>query len=455
MSSRRGLAIVPIVILFLATNLTLISLPLPASIDTVSQEKWGNFALVNSITSLYSENMTDYPPFYLYAFYFNAWLNHQLNPRNLTAQGEPRGPSYAFISKLIPISCNLLTGLVLFLTLRKRDLNWALVAASLYLFNPAIMFNTSYWGQVDSSYTLFILLSLKFLTDRHYLLSTAFASVAVLTKVQSLFFLPVLAFGLISGPRPKQLLQSISGGLLVVLVVLSPFLTVITSIASTLSRNFGQYPYATVNALNLWFLLFSYHFPEYMQSQSDALTYLGISLKMAGYIILGTFTVLVLYQLRREKLSLALGATSLAFATFMLPTEIHERYLFPFFALFLMIPAVKRTQIAVYGILTITYLVNLMLVLNFDGFYLTFGLVRILLIKSIGYWSLDTVTYAIAGINVAAFAYFVATGVFRSLIGNIKCDISRIDARLREITRLTISYPRSFESSKRPNTVMS
>lgn len=389
--------ILPIILVFLATNLTLISLSHPvysgaASVysDVIAQEKWGDYALEHSIASLYEKNMTDYPPLYLYALYFNAWLNYQIS-RNHSGSAAPGTYWYVFISKVIPLFCNLLIGLLLFFALRRWNLNKAVVAAAVYLFNPAIALNTSYLGQVDSVYTVFVLLALVFLIDKKYFLSTLFAFVAVLTKVQAVFFLPILAVVLLVNLSAKKLLRLIVGALAFFLAIMLPFLGVIQNIVSTIIKNFGEYPYVTVNALNIWFVLFGYPVPYYVQAVRDTNTVLGISLRTWGYLLLGVYTAVVMYQVFKAPGNIAIGSASLAFASFMLPTEIHERYLFPFFALFLLTALEKRKYLSIYVSLTITYLLNMMLAMNLSNSYI--------------------LLYSVALVNVVVFAYFTFVGI--------------------------------------------
>jgi hypothetical protein len=227
-----------------------------------------------------------------------------------------------------------------------------------------------------------------------------------------------------------------AGNAIFVTATMFPFLGVLRNITSNMFSNFGQYPYVTVNALNFWFLLFSYGVPEYIQCMRDTYTVYGISLRMLGYLALATYTVLVMYQIRRDNKNLVLGSASLAFASFMLPTEIHERYLFPFFPLFLLIALDKREHIGVYTILTVTYLLNMMLVVNFSGFYLSFYFIQESLMTLGRYGLLDNVALAIAAINAIVFVYFSATGIFVPLIKNIRRRILLSGQRVVETLRL-------------------
>ncbi|MCA4135116.1 hypothetical protein [Arthrobacter sp. M4] len=68
------------------------------------------------------------------------------------------------------------------------------VAALLALFLPTVLLNASMWGQCDSIYTSFLLLSLKSVLKDDARGSWLWWAVAVSFKLQAVFFLPALVF---------------------------------------------------------------------------------------------------------------------------------------------------------------------------------------------------------------------------------------------------------------------
>jgi Gpi18-like mannosyltransferase len=111
----------------------------------------------------------------------------------------------------------------------------------------------------------------------------------------------------------------------------------------------------------------------------------------------GAVTAFSLYYLHKrshytQEVPVLFSAFVLLFAFFMLPTRIHERYLFPVFVvLALMLPFLKETR-PIYGVLTFTYFANLAYVLPFlnSGRNIPDG---------------DPFVWIIASINLAAFVY--------------------------------------------------
>jgi hypothetical protein len=112
---------------------------------------------------------------------------------------------------------------------------------------------------------------------------------------------------------------------------------------------YGEYAVTSVNAFNLWGL-YGLWIPD------------G-SLYIVGWALFGAFAVFTLYFLYKRfnasnEFLAIFGAFMLFFAFFMLPTRIHERYLFPAISvLALMFPFLKRTR-PFYAVLTATLLIN-------------------------------------------------------------------------------------------------
>lgn len=389
--------ILGLIILFLLVNLALFLKGFHEDIKWF--QYWGNIALQNGTPYLYSNYITDYPPFYLFVLKFNAWLN-----LNLFNNLDLLTPNYIFISKTIPTLCNLAIGILIYLYIQDKNYNQAFLASCLYLFNPAIIYDAAYWGQVDAVNTLFMTLSIIFLINKKYIYSTIFIILAVLTKVQSISLVPVVFTVIVLNCDFNKATKIILTAILTSFSVLFPFIITGTLplVIKNILNSVGRYPFVTVNSYNSWFLI-SPDAPDLSNTLSDSTHLYSISLKNIGFIFLAIYTLIVIYQLskRDDEETIILAATSMTFAFFMLPTEIHERYLFPFFALLSLIVLNSRKYTGVYIVLSITFLLNLMMI------------------------SLQSINIAlfIALINVAIFIYFTKIGICKDLFSNLKQDI--------------------------------
>lgn len=456
LEARAVCLLLLVIVAFLAVSLPLFPLTNHPYPDIVAQERWGAEALNNSVTYLYTNHSgvgIDYPPLYMYGLYFNAWLNYQL-----VHSVEPGSFSFGVVSKTIPLLCNLTIGILLFSWLRRKNAIAAIVGAALYLLNPAIIFDTSYVGQVDSVYTLFLFLTLRCLTGRKYFLSMLYASLAVLTKLQSLFLIPVVALVLITELAPKRLINVIMKDFAAITTVMLPFIVsgTLGFVTDTVLHSLNEYPHLSINAFNFWWPLGYYNvyyssiyysiISSWQFSLSDATEIFGLPLRTIALAVFAAFTALVLYQVRKDRGNMLLGSTSLAFAFFMLPTEIHERYLFPFFALIIPLALEKRRYLLVYVVLTVTYLANMLVVFTFEdtSMYINtmphslFYFVSMAMVMCV--WSLPMGLYefcfVISIVNSVIFLYFVRVGIFKRLTANLHQDLTRIILDRRQALRI-------------------
>ena len=125
---------------------------------------------------------------------------------------------------------------------------------------------------------------------------------------------------------------------------------------------YGGYPYTSLNAFNVW------AFHGFWESDSGRLLFLDFF--TVGWLLFGALTAFSLYHLSKglddkQDIRVLFTAFVLLFGFFMLPTRIHERYLFPVFSvLALTMPFIRDTK-KIYGVLSLTYLVNQAYVLSF------------------------------------------------------------------------------------------
>jgi len=299
----------------------------------------------------------DYPPFNVYIFWvfgsFAKWFS-LFGTR--------------FLVYLIKLPSNLFdtaTALIIFLFVRRKlDFKPSLMATSFYAFNPATIFNTSIWGQYDAIYTFFLILSLMFILNSKPKASVAAFTVAVLTKPQSIALAPLLALLIIRKRSWKLLITSTLVLAVTVLAVIAPlkWSNPIDFLVSIYLGGYGGYPYTSINAFNIWALGGFW--------KSDAQTFMFLDFFTIGWIMFGVLTAFSLYYLHKrldgsQEFLVLFSAFVILFEFFMLPTRIHERYLFPVFSvLVLMFPFLKKTR-PIYLVLTSTYLANQAYVISF------------------------------------------------------------------------------------------
>jgi Gpi18-like mannosyltransferase len=293
----------------------------------------------------------DYPPFNVYFFWGFGSLARVLSLSGTSAM--------TYVIKLLPNLFDTATAFLIFIFVRKRlDFKAAMFAAALYAFNPAVIFNAAVWGQFDAIYTFFLVLSLMLALASKPELSAVTFTLGILTKPQSVALLPLIAFLIFKKNGWRRLLTSILAGAATLFVIIIPFewSNPVTFLSNIYFGAYGGYEYTSVNAFNMWAL--------------GGLWVPDGNFFVLGWVLFGVFTAFTLYVLHKRfnasgELLVLFSAFMLLFGFFMLPTRIHERYLFPALSILALIfPFLKKTR-PIYGVLSFTFFVNQAYVLSF------------------------------------------------------------------------------------------
>lgn len=299
--------------------------------DTACFAAWAERMFQAGPMNFYSDTVfTDYPPGYMYLLYPVGAL------RSLF--GVEYGSALHLILLRLPaITCDMACGLLLYREARRLlDGLKPLLFTAVYLFHPAILLNSSVWGQVDSVYTLLLIFMCLSLIRRTALPAYASFCFGVLVKPQTLIFAPVLLMGFCDqvfqsgkGFSSKKLLQNLKAAvcsLLGMLLLILPF--GLENVLSQYLDTVGSYPYAAVNAYNFWGLLG-------LNWVSQDNVFLGLPYRFYGGAAIAAALVLVtLFWLSRRKLkseavNYPLLAALLMASVFVFSVRMHERYLYP------------------------------------------------------------------------------------------------------------------------------
>ncbi|MCM1216207.1 MAG: glycosyltransferase 87 family protein [Lachnospiraceae bacterium] len=278
------------------------------------------------------EVFTDYPPGYMYVLGIIGWLRSTLDIPYFSAL-------HLILLKLPAMVCDLICGWLLYREAGERySERQALFLCGAYLFNPVIILNSAVWGQVDSVFTLALLLLCLFLAKgRLFPAYLAFCG-GLLLKPQMLLFSPILLAGVADQAFPDGLsLRRLGRNLLYGLLSLGGFvcLCVPFGLENVWTQYFStveSYPYAAVNACNLWGMLG-------LNWVSQDVLFLGIPYKFYGYafillIVVMVFAMSLLHRENREKYPFL--AAVLILTLFVFSVRMHERYLYPGLALLLL-----------------------------------------------------------------------------------------------------------------------
>jgi dolichyl-phosphate-mannose-protein mannosyltransferase len=342
-----------VVMLLFSVLIRVLLFPIPgATNDFACFYGWFNTAAQYGPRVFYNMAWCDYAPFNVYIF----WAFGSV----AKAFSLFETPYMRHFIKVLPTIFDVATAFLIFAFVRKRfNFKTSLVTAAFYAFNPAVIFDSAVWGQVDAIYTFILLLSLMLLFKSKPKLSAVAFAIGLLTKPQSIALAPLLIFLILRKYGWRRLLMSLLTATATIFAVILPFewSNPITFLWNIYFGAYSGYGETSVNAFNVWALG--------GLRQPDTQLFFTV-----GWIMFGVATAFILYDLHNrldtsDELPILFAAFMLFFSFFMLPTRMHERYLFPALSvLALMLPFSKRIR-PLYVALTSTLLANMAAVLYF------------------------------------------------------------------------------------------
>lgn len=388
--------------------------------DMLLLQNWGNLAREAGLPSLYEgrppagfdRRTTNHPPLHPYLLAFDSWLSEKV-----FGDSTPLRPHSVAVWKLVPCLAHLGIGVLIYLSLRSRSgIRPAFLAAASYLFNPALVYSTACWGQADSIGAFLMLLSVLSLVRGRPAAALSALTLAVLAQLRSLVVLPVVGCALAAGYRAGRIAAALLAALALVLAVCFPYLAARRGpdVVRVLVSYPRMYPYASCGAYNLWYLARPH--ATLQTALGDTTRWAGAELRTIGLILFLGYLAFVLWRYGRNRDPL-LSAAALCFAFFMLPTQVHSRYLFPFLAFLALLLDRGRAYLLVYGLVSLGHLLNLMGQLPFRSdacfFYRGFQAFLDAVAARNGTLSLGV---AVSLVNCLAFAVFTSL-IARSGVG--------------------------------------
>ena len=352
--------------------------------DIAAFQAWaGNLAAEGPFGFYERDFFHDYTPGYLYVL----WV--------VGIVGSFAG-GIGDLIKVPPIIADLVIGYLVYSMIielggRQRIALFGMVLA---IVNPISWFDSVAWGQVDSFGVVFVLLGLREVWRDRPERAAIYTVIAAIVKPQLgilVFLVAVVTIRRALWPagghgdpartgRPRTILTTGFAGFATAVVLSIPFgLTPIGLIEQVVLAG-GGYPYVTVNAYNPWALVMSDTGASLAgtgQWACDALvsaSTCGAGVAMIGplpAIVVGTgallsgFAVILAFVARRpDRLTVLVGLALLALAFYMLPTRVHERYDYPFFALGAILAAVSVRWRIAYLVLSVATFANMYVVLT-------------------------------------------------------------------------------------------
>lgn len=351
----------------LAVRLLLINLP-GFQIDVNAWFAWAIRLNQVGFTNFYSDQIwTNYTPGYLYILGILGFIKNLLHMSD---------SNFVLLLKFPSIGAEIILGLLVYRQVAKKSLVWATVAASFILFNPAFLFNSAVWGQIDGLLTLMLVISVYFLDQKKFILSSILLGLGFLIKPQAIALLPLFTLFFLKNKSIKNLLQLTLPFSLTVFLLSLPFFInqPFSGIPNLFFKMVSDYPYTSLFAYNFWGVI-GFWIP-------DSQLWNGLTYQTWGYILLASYwTAIGYFYFSKEnsptvyfkkKLSVYTLATLATLGFFFLPTRVHERYLYPAIVFLILFAIIYKSRllVALTGILSLLHLLNLYYVyVYYNEFY--------------------------------------------------------------------------------------
>lgn len=173
------LYILIIILIGIALVLRLLLVPF-TNYDTDGYFRWYDFIVRNGIRPALGQNFAIYTPPYLYLLSLVTLTKNVI--------------SKIVAIKLIPTFFDLINAFLIFRILRLKYPvgNIPYLAAAVFLSAPTVVMNSALWGQVDSFYTCFLLITIFFLLTERPLFAMIGFGLALSIKAQAAFLGPFL-----------------------------------------------------------------------------------------------------------------------------------------------------------------------------------------------------------------------------------------------------------------------
>lgn len=291
---------------------------------------WGHDLQTQGIDKIYLTSGVDYPPVFLYILYPVSFVEKNFFPnKNINCWPLPGlqglGKEIGLLYKLPLIFADLVFCWLAFLILKSFKLSRKTIDLSLtlLLFNPAMIYLSSIWGQTDVFLLLLLLLAVFLLVNyRSLLLANFLLFLGFFFKTQAVFFLPFFLLYFLFYHQKLKFLLTFFLGFLLALLFISPFLIrlPLTWLSEYYLARSNAWQVTSVWAAGLPGALFGNNQPD------KQVFYLSCGLLILGFVLLFQFL-----KKHREKLVKGKYLYKILFITvfgfYFLSTRMHSRFL--------------------------------------------------------------------------------------------------------------------------------
>lgn len=324
------------------------------SYDTSCFRAWASRLAGGGLRAFYSsDNFNNYPPGYMYVL----WIIGKIAAAFKMSEG-----AFNILLKMPAILLDLLSGIFIYrVAAKKFSPKKALIVMSAWLFNPAVITDSSLWGQVDIAYTFALAVMMYFIAEHKLIYSYFMFALCILLKPQAFVVTPVLIYAVIDQVflavfDKKIFWKNLICGLAAIasiFIVSAPF--GIEFVFKQYTETLKGSEYIVQNAFNAWAML------------GKNYNWITVKASVIGYVFLAisvAFSAVVYFRSEGKSRVYFTGGL-LMLCSFMLSVKMNERYAYAvmMFMLLAYIEKPDRENALSYFLVTLMQFFNIAWVL--------------------------------------------------------------------------------------------
>ena len=325
---------------------------------------WASKLVGDGPLVFYKNTDTVYPPGYLYILWGLGGI-----AKLLGIQTGSMGMS-VFL-KIPAIVCELIIIYLIFtLALKHFNIYISTVFAGLYAVLPAVFTNSAAWGQIDSVFGLFVLLSFLAVLDKKYISVIVYYTIAIFLRAEALLLLPLimsyLIYTFIAAPESRIKISVASAVALISIIVLSLPFTIKLGGAKVIFYTFGRF-IASANA-NPVFSSNAFNFYGIFGLNMKSVSVFAKVLSWLIYAVIAFYACFIYFFKKNRAELLLLSSFIITGAGVFMTGATPQTMLmaFPLMIAYLAISGEKRVMF-IFSALTLTNFLNIAEYLNQSG----------------------------------------------------------------------------------------
>jgi Gpi18-like mannosyltransferase len=329
---------------------------------------WTRLVTLGGIQSAYSgtwpETYAVYPPVTLYPLELIGAAYQLLQDPSFDPERAQESLWLHEAIKSLALVWHLLTAAAIFFVVRRlADEPAGALAASLYVVNPAGLYDVAHWAQPDGAHSVFSVVAIGLLSLGQLVAPWAAIAAAALAKPQAWSIVPLLVIATLRLRGVRGLIAGLGSGAVVGTLIILPFvisgrlgelLTLPWEVSSVM-------PVVSADAHNVWWLVLQPRGLDPLYELDSARAIGPLTYRGAGTLLVIATAVFTgwLYWTRRASLAEAASLSVLGWFTFT--TQAHENHLFFVFPLLSLAWPTRRWLLVPFVLLSVVVLLNMVL----------------------------------------------------------------------------------------------